>query len=339
MENNPEIAYVTWSSGSETLPIAVIDVTDPSFALEDTAASRATLDASFLEEERRQSRKPRFIMNLMLRAGARQSRLLHSLVHPSADYFDGLTTYIVKLGPDHLPPGFNTALDRKVVSTPHVTSIRVRLQQCAYLMADRLTGILESLPATPLHLFNVAGGTAIDSLNALIVLSERRPELLQRPIRIFVMDIDTIGPSFGALATAALKQEGHALSGIDVQLLHEAYDWNDARPLGLKIEQSRKQEAIVAVSAEGGLFEYGNDQAVVANLKAMTGNGSAATVVVGSVTRSGAARKASMQRANFKLYPRTMEQFDSLARQAGFEATRVEESPISYQVLLERVTR
>jgi hypothetical protein len=339
LQNHPEIAYVAWPSGSEMLQIPVIDVTHPSFALEDTAASRAALDANFLAEERRNSRRPRFITYLMLRGGARKSRLLHSLVHAPADYCDSLTTYLVKLGPQHLPAGFNTPLDQKVVSTPHVISIRVRLQQCAYLLADRLTGFLESLPAVPLHLFNVAGGTAIDSLNALIVLRQRRPELLQRPIRILVLDIDPAGPAFGALATAALKHSAQALAGVDVELVHEAYDWNDAGPLALKIERSRQQGAIVAVSAEGGLFEYGDDPAVIANLRAMTGDGSAAPIVVGSITRPEPDRQARMQRANFKLYPRTLEAFDKLARQAGFETTRVEESPISYQVLLERVTR
>ena len=332
-----ETTYVPWTFGSEVVRVPVLDVTNSSFALEDTTASRAVLSSAYLEDEQRQSKRPRWITNLMLKAGARQSRFLQALVNPSTSYFDGLTTYLCKLGPDNLPAGFNTKLDQKVAATPHVLSMRLRLQQCVYLLADALAATLERSPARPLHLFNVAGGTAIDSLNAVIVLRQRNPALLQRPVRIFVMDIDSVGPSFGALATTALTRPGHALSGLDVEFLYEAYDWNDARPLALKIARSAHDEAIVAVSTEGGLFEYGDDQAIVANLQAMTRDGSVAPVVVGSVTAADSIRRASIQRQNFTLYPRTAEAFDSLARQAGFATTKLVETPLSYQVLLERV--
>jgi hypothetical protein len=342
VENVPvssDITYVAWSFGSETVRVPVLDVTNPSFALEDTEASRAALDVAYRDEERRQAKAPRWITNLMLKAGARQSRFLQRLVNPQASFLDGLTTYLIKLGPRNLPPGYDTPLDQKVAATPHVLSMRLRLQQCVYLLADALAASLQRLPASPLHLFNVAGGTAIDSLNALIVLRKRAPKLLDRPIRIFVMDIDTIGPSFGALATSALTTEGHALSGLDLQFLHQVYDWNDARPLALKIAHSAKSGAIVAVSSEGGLFEYGADDTILANLKAMLGVGSAAPVVVGSVTSADSIRRASIQRQNFKLYPRTREEFDQLSRQAGFATTRVMETPLSYQVVLEPVSR
>lgn len=203
---NSEITYVTWSFGSDAVRVPVLDVTNPNFSLEDTAASRAALDAAYLEHEQRQSKRPRWITNLMLKAGARQSRFLQALVNPSTNYFDGVTTYLCKLGPDNLPPGFNTKLDQKVAATPHVLSMRLRLQQCVYLLVDALAATLGQSPASPLDLFNIAGGTAIDSLNALIVLRQRNPALLKRPIRIFVMDIDSVGPSFGALATTALTR-------------------------------------------------------------------------------------------------------------------------------------
>ena len=333
---NPEITYVTWSVGSEAMRVPVLDVTNRNFAVEDTEASRAALNAAYLDEEQRQSSRPRWVTDLMLKAGARQSRFVHRLVYPSASYFDGLTTYLCKLGPNNLPPGFNTKLDQKVAATPHVLSIRLRLQHCVHLLADALIAPLQQVPARPLHLFNIAGGTAIDSLNALIVLRQRAPELLDRPIRIFVMDIDEVAPAFGALATSALSRRGHPLSGLDLEFLYQAYDWNDARPLAFKITQSKKEEAIVALSTEGGLFEYGTDDAIVSNFMAMTGDGSAAPLVVGSVTSADSIRRASIQRQNFTLYPRTMEEFDKLARQAKFATTKVRNTPLSYQVLLER---
>jgi hypothetical protein len=333
---NSEIIYVPWNFGAGVVRVPILDVTNPSFLLEDTEISRAALDAAYLKEEQRQSKRPRWMTQLMLKAGAHQSRFVHRLVYPSASYFDGLTTYLCKLGPDNLPPGFNTKLDQKVAATPHVLSIRLRLQHCVHLLADALTAPLQQVPARPLHLFNIAGGTAIDSLNALIVLRQRAPELLDRPIRIFVMDIDEVAPSFGALATSALTRLGRPLSRLDLEFLFQVYDWNDARPLAFKIAQSVKEEAIVALSSEGGLFEYGTDDAIVSNFRAMTGEGSAAPLVVGSVTSADSIRRASLQRQNFTLYPRTVEEFEKLARQAGFATTKVRNTPLSYQVLLER---
>ena len=124
-----------------------------------------------------------------------------------------------------------------------------------------------------------------------------------------------------------------------MEFLYEVYDWNETRPLALRIAQSAEEEAVVAVSSEGGLFEYGDDHAIVANLKAMTAEGSTAPVVVGSVTSADSIRRASIQRQKFKLYPRMAGEFDGLARQAGFATVKLLDTPLSYQVLLERLAR
>jgi hypothetical protein len=35
-------------------------------------------------------------------------------------YLDSISTYMFKLGADHLPPGFDGPVDRKVAAAPHV---------------------------------------------------------------------------------------------------------------------------------------------------------------------------------------------------------------------------
>jgi hypothetical protein len=329
-----EMPHVAWPFNSDTLDIPIVDITNPHFALDETSSNQTSLQQLYEAEERRQAKTPRLLRTIALRLGARQSRLLHGLVHSATDHLDGLHTYLMKLGAENLPSGFNTPIDRKVAATPHATYMRLRLQQCATLLAESLQNVLQQFPSKPLHLINIAGGPAIDSLNALIVLHRKDPALLRRAIRLLVLDIDTIGPAFGARAAAVLVHPGNPLSGLDLHYEHQPYDWNDTRSLIERIRQSIASDAILAASAEGGLFEYANDSAIVANLKALAAQGRGATHVVGSVTSSDPLRCASIKRAQFKLVPRGVEGFRPLADQAGFEVTRVEHTPLSKQVVL-----
>src|SRR5262249_58914522 len=97
---------------------------------------------------------------------------------------DSITTYIVKLAPDHLPPGFDGPMDRKVAAAPHMALVRLRMQQIARLLAEALLAPLADAPDAPLHLVNIAGGPALDSINALIILARPHPTLIRPPIPI-----------------------------------------------------------------------------------------------------------------------------------------------------------
>ena len=50
---------------------------------------------------------------------------------------------------------------------------------------------------------------------------------------------------------------------------HNAYDWNDPAPLVRLLAGLTGRGGIIAASSEGGLFEYGTDDAVIANLAAL----------------------------------------------------------------------
>src|ERR1044071_9762276 len=39
-------------------------------------------------------------------------------------YLDSITTYMMKLGAEHLPPGYDGPVDRKVAAAPHVALLR-----------------------------------------------------------------------------------------------------------------------------------------------------------------------------------------------------------------------
>jgi hypothetical protein len=128
---------------------------------------------------------------------------------------------MLKLGVDHLPPGFDGPVDRKVAAAPHVTLVRLRMQQIARLLEEALLAALAEAPDAPLHLINIAGGPALDSINALIMLACAHATLIHRPIAIHVLDAQQDGPTFGARALLALTAPGGPLEitgGVELQL-------------------------------------------------------------------------------------------------------------------------
>jgi hypothetical protein len=94
---------------------------------------------------------------------------------------------------------------------------------------------------------------------------------------------------------------------------------------------------MIAASTEGALFEYGRDQAIVANLQALRANGSGVSVVAGSVTRADETRRRMIAQTGFKLVPRGIAGFAPLIAQAGFRIAKVESAQLSDQVLLRAV--
>jgi hypothetical protein len=185
----------------------------------------------------------------------------------------------------------------------------------------------------PLHLINIAGGPAIDSMNTLMLLRRRGSNLLQRPIVIHVLDPDEAGPFFGRNALAALMEDGGPLNGLDIAFDHRSYDWNQPASLEALLGELTAANAVIAASSEGGLFEYGSDEAIVANLTALRAAG--VTCVAGSVTSADENQRRRITATRFKLIPRGLEGFAPLADRAGYRIARAETAQLSEQVQLE----
>jgi hypothetical protein len=316
--------------------LPVIDVTDPRFAVPDDPAAAQALYDAFVAGEWRRSFIPKFIMRAMLRRAARESRLVHAIFASDAGYLDGMSTYVMKLGAGNLVPPYDTPIDRRLAASPHVPLLRLRMQQIAHLLADGLVEHLAAAPGTPLHLINIGGGPALDSVNALILLHRDRAGLLTRPVVIHVLDSGADGPFFGANAFAAMKADGRPLEGLDVAWRRHDYDWNVAAPLARLVRDLASAGGIIAASSEGALFEYGSDEAIVANLVALRQDGAGARLVAGSVTRDDKTRRRIIAETQFKLIPRGLTGFAPLATRAGFAIARVEPAWLSDQVLLQR---
>jgi hypothetical protein len=330
--NTGDVAFARTREGFE---LPVIDVTNPRFALPGDPAEVDRLGAAFLADERRRRYIPDFIMRMLLRSAARRSRLVKALFNSDTGFLDSISTYVMKLGADNLVPPYDSPVDRRLASSPHVVLVRLRMQQIAHLMAGALADDLSGADATaPLSLINIGGGPALDSINALIVLRKARPALVNRPVAIEVLDAGADGAFFGANALAALKAEHGPLAGADVVMRHHDYDWDRPAALESLVGKLASAGAVIGASSEGALFEYGSDKAVVENLEALRASGAGARFVAGSVTSADQMRRRMINRTLFKLKPRGLEGVAPLVAQGGFRIVRSEPAFLSTQVLL-----
>lgn len=328
---NPATSPLITALTRDGIVLPVIDVTQPRFAVSDDPSNvNRLLEASVREEQSRRY-VPRFLMRLMLRELTKKSLLARALFGTDSEFLPGLPTYVMKLGPDNLPSPYDSPTDKKFAASAHLTLLRLRTQQTAQLLA---AGLIDDLrdDGAPLHFINIAGGPSIDSLNAIILVRRDRPELLRRKIVVDVFDLDDDGPFFGANALAALMQAGRPLVGLDIKFVHRHYDWNDIAALTAHLAALKAAGGVAVASSEGGLFEYGEDEAIAANLKALHGGG--VRLVAGSVTADDEARKRMIADSGFKLKPRGIRGFMPLAAQAGFAIARVLPAHFSTQVQL-----
>jgi hypothetical protein len=330
----PGVYYAVTDEGLE-LPI--VDVTHPAFQTTLTDAKQQTLTRHFLAEQRRFARLPSWLRWAMMRFFTRGSLIARGLRRAEGSFLDGMTTYLFKLGPNNLG-SYAVPVDRRILSSLPALSVRLRLFDMARLLADGLAPRLAADLGRPLQLVNIAGGPAIDSLNALICLRQEQPALLaQRRITLCVLDGDEHGPAFGARALTALQAPGAPLAGLEIAFSRRRYDWSHVAELESVLETAKREGSVLAVSSEGGLFEYGSDQDILANLRALPGDQSA--FVVGSVTRDDELIQTLKLTSTAATKPRGLPVFTALIAKADWNVTRAITRPLSDQVLLERPVR
>ena len=112
---------VVFATTADGLSLPVIDVTHPAFAIPDDPASLAAGRDAFLAWDRHNRGMPSIVTWLLMQFAARRSPLLRKIVASNDKYLDSITTYMLKLGADHLPPGFDGPVDRKVAAAPRLS--------------------------------------------------------------------------------------------------------------------------------------------------------------------------------------------------------------------------
>lgn len=330
----PGVSYAVTDDGLE---LPVLDITHPAFACELSPEKHQRMLARFLDEQRRFARLPRFLQRALSRFFLRGSRIGRGLRRAELGFLDGMTTYLFKLGPQNLG-SYAVPVDRKILRSLPAISVRLRATDMARLLAEGLSARLRDAPERPLHFLNIGGGPASDSLNALIVLAREEPDLLaRRPIALSVLDSDRHGPAFGARALAALSEPGAPLCELSIRFEQVAYDWNEPAGLEPTLRGARRADAIVAVSSEGGLFEYGLDDPITRNLRALAELAGRDAFVVGSVTRDDEAIQVLKLTSTVATRPRGLAAFSRLLERTGWKIARSIARPFSDQVLMERI--
>lgn len=327
-------AGVCYAVTNEGWELPVVDVTHPAFACELSTEKQARMVERFLREHRRFARLPGWLRRAMLRFFLRGSRIARGVRQADGTFLDAMTTYLFKLGPQNLG-SYAVPADRRILRALPAVSVRLRVLDMARLLAQELGPGLRSAPERPLWFVNIAGGPAIDSLNALILLEREAPGGLQgRRVHVCVLDDSAEGPAFGARALAALQQPGAPLAGVGATFEHQRYDWRDAARLAPVLARAREQCAIVAASSEGGLFEYGSDQDIVQNLRALAPSEGGAAFMVGSVTRDDEVIRTLKLTSTAATRPRGLAKFSPLVEEAGWLLTQSVARPLSDQVVL-----
>jgi hypothetical protein len=328
------LCYAVTDDGFE---LPVIDITHPAFTLHLSEMEIDELLNKHLKDVKDQARTPEFLRNIIMGIMQRRSFLMRSIAGSAGTYLSGMNTYIMKLGPDNLNKSYATNIDRMLAASLPVLSMRLRFQDVVRMMANALAQELNTNGPTALHLLNIGGGPAMDSLNTLIVIHKDHPGLLvNRNIFIHILDRDDAGPNFGARALSSLMADNGPLNGLDIHFDHVRYNWSDSTVLLELVKAFDGQDTLVAASSEGGLFEYGSDDEIVANLRTLHEVSSAGALVVGTVTRADeiglVLNSASRAAINF----RGLQAFTKLAELGGWKIKIVLDRPLSHDILMEK---
>jgi hypothetical protein len=324
---------VALAETAEGMLLPLIDVGHPRFTVCDDEATLRRLRREVEADERRHDLLPRFLLAWMLRRAARTSRFVRAMTEPQSTYLDGISTYAMKLGAANLVPPFDGEIDERFAASPRATVLRLRMQQMAGLLADAAQRQERLAPGRPLHVINIAGGPAMDAINAVLLLSRRTPGALGGAIKIHVLDREESGAAFGQAALAAL-QSGGPLAGVAVEMRWQPYDWNETALLERLVGDISAEGGVIIAASEGGLFEYGSDAAILNNLRVLASGGRGAGAVVGSVTSAHLARRRNPIQSRLALAPRGVEGFTPLAVRAGFTVTQSQDAVLSHQVEL-----
>jgi hypothetical protein len=326
------VFYAVTEDGVE-LPI--IDVTHPAFAVEKSAAELTDLLA---RTATKRSKIPDPIQRLYRRFVLRRSILMRPTQGAKGAFMGGMSTYLAKLGPANLGDGYAKPIDRKISSSLPFLSVRLRLHHMARLLADGIAPALMARAGQPFHMLNIAGGPAMDSLNALIVLQKENPQSLEgRKIFVHVLDRERTGPDFGARALAALRDPGAPLHGLDVSFEYVRYEWSDVTVLRQLLGRLGTEGSVIAGSSEGGLFVYGTDEEVVANLEVLRSGTPDNAIVVGSMSRSDGPAGVLNKRGQLAIRAREVEEFKILVERAGWTMSRFFEGPLGHHFSLTKL--
>lgn len=323
---------VYYAAGVDGIPLPIVDLSNPVFQCHFAPPELEQIQRDSMENWERGRHTPRLLLKLI----ARRSILMRGTLEAARGNLSGMATYFQKMGPELLKTPLAGKLDHKLVNFIGPICMRLRLQTIARFLADDLARATNLLPPSPIWLLNIGGGAASDTLNALILLVQERPESLRRRrINIRVLDTDDDAPQFGGRCLEALQSPAAPLAGLDIDYRVLHYDWVGSFRLREWLQSWQVDQSIVVASSEGALFEYGDDEDIVANLERLRQHTPAAATMVGSIFRDDDFTRTVKRLARFNIRPRNLMSFEALARRAGWLITRHDDAnPMTIVVAL-----
>lgn len=330
-------AGLSYAVSDDGLELPVIDITHPAFACEMSEAEISAVIDRTMQGLRASSTVPPEALKEL----TERSILWRGTFESMGTYMSGMATYLTRLGPQNLGDGYASDVDRAFAATIMPLTFRFRLRDVARQLAWALAPALSASDDRSIEMLNIAGGAAMDSLNALLLLRRDRPDsLARRAVRIRVLDLDDAGPRFAARALASLRGPGGALSGLDITLEHRRYDWCEPEVLR-EVVAASAPGAITVGSTEGGLFDYAGDGTITANLDVLREAAPDDFTMVGSVVRDLGTLDARLHvTATMKNRPAIrwlgLTAFEALASQAGWTVVRTIDSTAHHVVALRK---
>ncbi|HUX22698.1 MAG TPA: hypothetical protein VMW69_15795 [Spirochaetia bacterium] len=333
INKKPGMRYI-WFDNRFELP--VIDITHPAFDFRPSDDELEALERSTIHDLEEREKVPKLLQSLMLKFYLRGSVLASHITRSRGGYLDALGTYLLKLGPANLGSGYATKVDRAIASSLPCVSVRMRLRETAGLIAEAAARLLSGRRGVPLYLVDIAGGTAMDSVNALIVLMRDHHDLIKESrVELRILDRDDKGPAFGIAALEELRKAGAPLAEIAASAAHVAYDWSNTEQLGTTLDEVEGNDGVAVCSSEGGLLDYGSDEEITANLRALGRLSEDRRSFIGTISRVDGFRNRINADSGAALNLRNLEDFTAHTEAAGWRVKEARECPLCYCLLLE----
>ena len=275
----PGLSYVFTINGIE---LPVLDITHPDFisSIDENKLKKMLpyVEKNAEKNATKFNKMPTFIKNYF----AKHSFAMAELLQNESTYASGISTLIMKLGPNLIGKGKNRFWDRQLTKGFGSLAIRMRVRDISKCQTDAIIPLLQKSQEKNLCFINIAGGAASDNINALFILQQKNPELLKnRKIEINVLDIDTYGPSFAERCINALKAPNGRFNDLNISFRHITYDWNNTEKLEHLLTE--RNGWVQICSSEGGLFEYCSDEVINRNLNILYNNSAADIIIAGSL--------------------------------------------------------
>jgi hypothetical protein len=328
------LSYAVMANGIE---LPVLDITHPLFlsAINEKKLAKYLKEAEKGGEKRAESFKkiPAFIKRFFVKNSFIMADLLSE--NKEDNFLSGLSTLLLKMGPELIGGGRKRFLDRLSSKGIGGMVLRMRLRDIVQCQVEMLTPGLKDHPGKDLCFVNIAGGTSCDSINTLLVILEKDKELLKnRNIEINVLDIDNAGADFAKRSIEALKSGNGKFCNLKVGLKYLPYNWNDTSEL--KSLLKNRKEWLKICASEGGLFEYGSDEDIIANLNTLNENSGSEMMIAGTImhdiSKIDAGAKAAMKITQIKARMLGIEGLSTILKKTKWRLDRQTENNPRYLV-------